>query len=116
MLSLKQQTAQGVRKFKGGSQKKNKGNRGVLGKKNKSGSEETQLQGEKTNKDLTMEFEMVDMGIKRRAGASLTELEDKEGNGKRIKREGEVKELGKFLAQQLGSAEAVMQPRRTLEL
>ena len=55
---------------------------------------------------------MVDTGLKKRARVPLTELEDKEDNGKRIKREGEVKELGQLLAQHLGSAEATMQPRR----
>ena len=112
MPSPKQQKAQGVMKIKGGSQKKNKENRGVPGKENKSGSEETQLQGDKTNVDSTMEIEMVDMGTKRRVRAPLAELEDKEDNGKWIKREGEVKELGKLLAQHLGSAKAAMQPHR----
>ena len=43
----------------------------------------------------------------------MSELENKEGNGKQIRVEGEVKELGKLLAQHLGSAEADNQPRRT---
>ena len=110
--SPKEQKAQGVRKIRGGSQKKNKENRVVPGKENKSGSGETQLQGDKTNVDSTMEIEMVDMGTKRRARAPLAELEDKGDNGKQIKMEGEVKELVKLLTQHLGSAEAVAQARR----
>ena len=59
-----------------------------------------------------MEIEKVDIGTKRKARTPLTELENKEDNGKRIKKEGEVKELGKLLAQHLGLAEAVMQLRQ----
>ena len=88
LASSKQQTAQGVRKIRVGIQKKNKENRGVPGKENKSGNEETQFQGDKTKEATTMEFQKVDMGIKRRARVPLTKLEDKEDNGKRIKREG----------------------------
>ena len=54
----------------------------------------------------------MDMRTKRRARTPLSELENKEDNGKRIKRESEVKELGKLLAQHMGSAEAASQPRR----
>ena len=46
------------------------------------------------------------------ARTPLAELENMEDNGKRIKREGEVQELGKLLAQHLGSTEAASQPRR----
>ena len=112
LSSPKQQPAQGVKKNRGGNQKKNRENRGVSGKENKSGSEESQCQGDKHYEDSTMEIEKVDMGIKRRARTPLSELENQEDNGKRIKREGEVKELGKLLAQHLGSAEAAMQLRR----
>ena len=45
-----------------------------------------------------MEIEKVDMGTKRRARTPFFKLENQEDNGKRIKREGEVKELGKLLA------------------
>ena len=50
---------------------------------------------------------MADVGTKRRARAPLAKLENKEDNGKRARVEGEVKELGKLLAQHLGLAEAV---------
>ena len=59
-----------------------------------------------------MEIEKDDLGTKRRARAPLTELDNQEDNGKRIKREGEVKELGILLAQHLGSTEVTMQLRR----
>ena len=55
---------------------------------------------------------MVDVGTKRKARTPLSKLENKEDNGKRIKREGEVKELGKLLAQHLGSVKAASQRRR----
>ena len=55
---------------------------------------------------------MVEVGTKRRARPPLTELENIEGNGKRIRTEGEVQELGKLLAQHRRSAEAGSQPRR----
>ena len=54
----------------------------------------------------------MDMGTKRRARTPLAELDNMEDNGKRIKREGEVQELGKLLAQHLGSAEVASQPRQ----
>ena len=54
---------------------------------------------------------MVDMGTKRRARVPLAELENKDDNGKRVKVDGEIKELGKLFAQQLGSAAAAAQPR-----
>ena len=112
LSSPKQQPAQGVRKNRGGSQKKNRENRGVSGKENKSSSEETKCQGDKHYEDSTMEIDKDDLGIKRRARAPLTELENQEDNGKRIKREGKVKELGILLAQHLGSAEAATQLHR----
>ena len=54
---------------------------------------------------------MVDMGTKRRERVPLAELENKDDNGKRVKVDGEIKELGKLFAQQLGSAAAAVQPR-----
>ena len=68
--------------------------------------EETHYQRDTNQVGSTMEYEMLDMGIKRRARTPLAELENKEDNGKRVKVEGEIKELGKLLAQHLGSAEA----------
>ena len=112
LSSPKQHKAQGVKKNRGGSLKKNKENRGVSGKENKSRSKEIQFHGVENNEDSIIEIELVDMRIKRRARTPLSELENKEDNGKRIKRESEVKELGKLLAQHMGSAEAASQPRR----
>lgn len=111
--SPKQNKAQGVRKLRCGSQKKNKGSRKAPGKENTLGREETQLQRDKTNEDSNMELEMDDKGIKRRARAPLAELEDQVDNGKRFKKEGEIVELDKLLAKYLGSAEAATQPRWT---
>lgn len=42
---------------------------------------------------------MTDIRLKRRARIPLVELENKEDNGKRIKVDGEIKELGKLFAQ-----------------
>lgn len=61
---------------------------------------------------MNMEVDLAGMGTKRKEQLPLTELEDMEGNGKRTRMEGEVKELGKPLAQNLRSAEAGGQPRR----
>lgn len=63
-------------------------------------------------KNTTIGLHLAKMGAKRRARSSLTELDNMEDNGKWVRVEGEVKELGKLLAQHLGSAEAVNQPRR----
>ena len=112
LSSPKQHKAQGVKKNRAGSLKKNKENRGMPGKENKSGSEEIHSHGAGNIEDSIMEIELVDTGTKRRARMPLAELENMEDNGKRIKREGEVQELGKLLAQHLGSAEAASQPRR----
>ena len=108
----KQHKAQGVKKSRAGSLKKNKENRGMPGRENGSGSEEKHSHGAGNIEDSIMEIELVEMGKKRRARTPLAELENMEDNGKRIKREGEVQELGKLLAQHLGSAEATSQPRR----
>ena len=62
--------------------------------------------------DTNMEADLAEVGTKRRARPPLTELENLEGSGKRIRMEEEVQELGKLLAQHLGSAEAGSQPRR----
>ena len=59
-----------------------------------------------------MEIDHLEVGVKTRAQSPLSELVNNEGNGKQIRVEREVKELGKLLAQHLGSAEAGNQPRR----
>ena len=79
---------------------------------NRSGSEVKHLPGTGDIEDSAMEIELVEMGTKRRARTPLAELDNMENNGKRMKREGEIQELGKLLAQHLGSAEAASQPRR----
>ena len=112
LSSPKQHKAQGVKKNRVGSLKKNKESRGMPGMENSSGSEEKHFQGAGNIEDSIMEIELVEMGTKRRARTPLAELENMEDNGKRIKREGEVQELGKLLAQHLGSAEAASQPHR----
>lgn len=72
---------------------------GVPGIEKESDRGETRPQEDNNNVDGTMEIEMVDMGIKRRARIPLAELEGKEDNGKRVKVDGEIKELGKLFAQ-----------------
>lgn len=101
-----------LKKPKGGDQKKNKENRGPLGKEKTTSQTRTCMQGVDKSGDSNMEVEVVGMGEKRKARIPLIELENMEGNGKRIKMEREVKELGKILAKHLGSAEARCQPRR----
>lgn len=59
-----------------------------------------------------MEIDHSEVGVKSRARSPLSELVNNEGNRKRIRVEGEAKELGKLLAQHLGSAKAGNQPRR----
>ena len=55
---------------------------------------------------MKMEIDHSEVGGKRRARSPLSKLVNNKGNGKRIRVEGEVKELGKLLAQHLGLAEA----------
>jgi len=88
-----------MKKTRGGSQRKNKENREVLGIEKELDREETRPQEDNNNVDGTMEIEMVDMGIKRRAWIPLAELEGKEDDGKQVKVDGEIKELSKLFAQ-----------------
>ena len=108
--SPKLNKAQSMKKTKGGNQRKMKENREVRGAEEKP-DEETQPYEEKYTVDGAMEIEMAVTGTKRRTRVPLVELENKEDNGKRIKVAGEIKELGKLFAQQLGSAAAAAQPR-----
>ena len=55
-----------------------------------------------TTRDVNMEVDRVEVGSKRRCHTPLIEVEGENGNGKRVKVEGEVKELGKVLKQYLG--------------
>ena len=100
-----------LKKPKGGDQKKNKENRGPTGKEMATGWTRKYTQRADKSSDTNMEVDLAEVGSKRRARPPLIELENMEGNGKRIRTEGEVKELGKLLAQHLGSAEAGSQPR-----
>lgn len=61
--------------------------------------EATQPQEDNNNVDWTMEIEMTNIGLKRRARVPLAELENKEDNRKQVKVDGEIKELGKLFAQ-----------------
>lgn len=58
-----------------------------------------------------MEVELAGIGDKRKARASLIELDNMDGNRKLSKMEGGLKEMEKLLAQNLGSVEAGYQPR-----
>uniref|UniRef100_A0A7N2KPR4 Uncharacterized protein n=1 Tax=Quercus lobata TaxID=97700 RepID=A0A7N2KPR4_QUELO len=83
--TTKQQKAQGVKKTKGSNERKNKENRDIPSKDKKLDGEETHHQRDTNAIVSTMEYEMMDMGIKRRARTPLAELENKEDNGKRVK-------------------------------
>ena len=63
--------------------------------------------------EMAMEVDGTGTGTKRRCRTPLTELQEENGNRKRVKVEGEVKELGRILKQHLGSVEAAEQPHRT---
>ena len=110
--SPKKFKAQTTRKAKGSELKKYKENKGPIGKERATDWLRKQAQGDDTSSETKMEIDHSKVGVKRRAQSPLSELVNNEGNGKRIRVEGEVKELGKLLAQHLGSAEAGNQPRR----
>ena len=61
---------------------------------------------------VDMDVDREEVGNKRRCRTPLMEIEGENGNGKRVKVEGEVKELGKVLKHYLGSVEATKQPCR----
>ena len=87
-----------MKKTKGRHQRKIKENREVPGIEKKLDREETKSQEDNNTVDGSMEIEMVDMGTKRRARVPLAELENKKDNGKRVKVDGEIKELSKLFA------------------
>ena len=87
-----------MKKTKGRNQRKIKENREVPGIEKKLDREETKSQEDNNTVDGSMGIEMVDMGTKRRARVPLAELENKKDNGKRVKVDGEIKELGKLFA------------------
>ena len=99
LSSPKHNKAQSMKKTKGGNQRKIKENREVPGTKKKLDREEAQPQEDNNTVDGSMGIEMVDMGTKRRARVPLAKLENKDDNGKRVKMDGEIKELGKLFAQ-----------------
>ena len=115
--SPKQPKPQKMKKTTRGGQtrkkkKKKKKTRGFDGRKTVSGRESMQPQGEGRSVEMSMEVDLVKLGVKRRIRSPLHELENSEGNGKRARMEGEVREFGKLLAHHLGSAEAFNQPRQ----
>lgn len=57
-------------------------------------------------RDMDMEVDRVEVGTKRRCRTPLIEIQGENGNHKRVKVEGEVKELGRILKQHLGSVVA----------
>ena len=95
-----------MRKPKGSDQKRNKENKGPTRKERVMGETRKHAQVDDKSSETNMEFDLSEVGTKRRVRSPLSELENKEGNRKRIRVEGEVKELGKLLAQHLGSTEA----------
>ena len=101
-----------MRKLRGSDHKRNKENKGQTGKERIIGRTRKHAQVDDKSSKTNMEIDLSEVGTKRRARSPLSELENKEGNGKRVRVEGEVKELGKLLAQHLGSAEADNQPRQ----
>ena len=109
-MKLKTQT---MRKPKGSDQKRNNENKGPIGKERVMGGTRKHAQVDDKSSETNMEIDLSEMGTKRKAQSPLSKLDNKEGNGKQIRVEGEVKELGKLLAQHLGSAEAGNQPHQT---
>ena len=92
---LKTQT---MRKLRGSDQKRNKENKGPTGKERIIGGTRKHAQVDDKSSETNMEIDLSEVGTKRRARSPLSELENKEGNGKQVRVEGEVKELGKLLA------------------
>jgi len=112
LASPKKLKAQTTRKAKGSKLKKYKENKGPIGKERAVDWLRKQAHGDDTSNETKMEIDHSEVGVKRRARSPLSELVNNEGNGKRIRVEGEVKKLGKILAQHLGSAKVGNQPRR----
>lgn len=112
LASPKKLKAQTTRKAKGSELKKYIENKGPIGKERVADWTRKQAQGDDTSSEMKMEIDHSKVGVKMRAQSPLSELVNNEGNGKRIRVEREVKELGKLLAQHLGSVEAGNQPRR----
>lgn len=70
------------------------------------------IHGEDTNMDIVMGVEDNEVGVKGWGRTPLKEILDNERTGKKPKVEGKVLTLSKLLAQQLGAAAAIGQPRR----
>ena len=109
-ISLKQPKPHKTKKTTRGGQKKNKENRGYVGKNTDSGKDCMQLQGERKGVEMLMEVNKVEVGIKRRLRSPLHELGNCVDNGKKARMEGEVKEFGKLLAHHLGSRRLLTSP------
>ena len=65
----------------------------------------------RTAQGVDMDADKKEVGNKRRCCTPLMEIGGENGNGKRVKVEGEVKELGKVLKQYLRLVESVEQAR-----
>lgn len=87
-----------MRKLRESDQKRNKENKGQTGKERIIGRTRKHAQVDDKSSKTNMEIDLSEVGTKRRAQSPLSELENKEGNGKQVRVEGEVKELGKLLA------------------
>ena len=83
-----------------------------LGKENNKEEGGKGIQGEATEMEVVMGIEDDGVGMKRRVRTPLNEILDNGMTRKRSRVEGEVLTLSKLMAQRLGAAEAVGQPRR----
>ena len=70
------------------------------------------IQGKATEMEVVMGIEDDGVGMKRRVRIPLNEILDNGMTGKQSRVEGDVLTLSKLMAQQLGAAEVVGQPRR----
>ena len=101
-----------TRKSKTSVQKKAKLGDNLVDKENKKEDVGNGIQEEDNEMDIVEGFDTEEVGRKRRIRTPLQEIPDNGVTGKKIKVEGEVLTLSKLLAQQLGAAAAVGQPRR----
>jgi len=102
-----------TKKLRGGGSQKTKIRTLKKGKENIAGEPSNSIREEMTVHEMAMDVDGIEVGTKRRCRTPLTKLQEEDGNRKRVKVEGEVKELRMILKQYLGSVEATEQPRRT---
>ena len=100
-------------KLRGEGSQRTRGMKPKKGKDNVSVVPPTSIMEAKIVEERAMEVDGTETGNKKRCRTPLTEPQEENGNGKRVKVEGEVKELGKILKQHLGSVVAAEQPHRT---